>query len=173
MAQAVQDATREGAVIAGDFESFYAAAYPRVVATLLRTAGSRHEAEDLAQEAFSRLVTRWDQVGRYDDPEAWVRTVAFRLMTSRWRRARTAARGALRIGPQAPVEPAWDDAMTVSALLSRLTLEHRQVLVLHHGLGLSVEEVGHELGIATGTVKSRLSRARAAAARGQEGADRG
>lgn len=146
MAQTVQDATREGVVIAGDFESSYATAYPRVVATLLRTAGSRHEAEDLAQEACSRLVTRWENVSRYDDPEAWVRTVAFRLMTSRWRRARTAARGALRIGPPPPVEPPSDDGVTLHALLAGLSLEHRQVLVLRYGLGLSVEKVGPELG---------------------------
>jgi RNA polymerase sigma-70 factor (ECF subfamily) len=112
MVQVARDVAREGRAITGDFEDFYAAAYPRVVAALVRVAGSRHEAEDVAQEAFSRLVPRWAQVGRYEDPEAWVRTVAFRLTTSRWRRARTAARAALRLGPPDVVAPPSDDAMT-------------------------------------------------------------
>jgi RNA polymerase sigma-70 factor (ECF subfamily) len=57
-------------------------------------------------------------------------------------------------------------------VLAGLSLQHRQVLVLHHGLGLPVEEVARELGVPPGTVKSRLSRARAAAA-AQGGDDRG
>lgn len=146
------------------FPSFYVAAYPRVVAALLRVAGSRAEAEDVAQEAFSRLLPRWNKVSRYDDPEAWVRAVAFRITTSRWRRARTAAAGLVRLGAPPDVAPPSAAGVTVDAVLARLSLEHRQVLVLHHGLDLSVEEVARELRIPAGTVKSRLSRARAAAA---------
>ncbi|MCW2607759.1 MAG: putative polymerase ECF-subfamily sigma factor [Frankiales bacterium] len=146
------------------FEAFYAAAYPRTVAVLLRTTGSRDEAEDVAQEAFARLVGRWERVSGYEDPEAWVRTVAFRIATSRWRRARTAAAALLRLGPAPDVDPPGTDALTVDAVLSRLSPAHRQVLVLHHGLGLGIEDVARQLGIAPGTVKSRLSRARAAAA---------
>lgn len=37
------------------------------------------------------------------------------------------------------------------------------MLVLHHGIGLGVNEIAALLGVAPGTVKSRLSRARAAA----------
>jgi RNA polymerase sigma factor (sigma-70 family) len=55
-------------------------------------------------------------------------------------------------------------------VLADLSLEHRQVLVLHYGLGLSVAECSKELGIPPGTVKSRLSRARLAA-RAEENPD--
>lgn len=146
------------------FEAFYVAAYPRVAAALMRVAGSRHEAEDVAQEAFSRLVPRWDSVRRYDDPEAWVRAVAFRIMTSRWRRTKTAAAALLRLGPAPHVAAPSAAGVTVDAVLASLSVEHRQVLVLHHGLDLSIDEIARELQIAPGTVKSRLSRARAAAA---------
>jgi RNA polymerase sigma-70 factor (ECF subfamily) len=57
-----------------------------------------------------------------------------------------------------------EDALLDEDALRPLSLEHRQVLVLHHGLGLSVDEIARELGIPAGTVKSRLSRARSAAA---------
>ena len=146
------------------FDAFFAAAYPRTVAVLLRTTGSRYEAEDVAQEAFSRLVGRWERVSSYDDPEAWVRTVAFRIATSRWRRARTATAALLRLGPPPDVAPPTTDGLTVDAVLTRLSPAHRQVLVLHHGLGLGVDDIARQLGVAPGTVKSRLSRARAAAA---------
>ena len=43
-------------------------------------------------------------------------------------------------------------------------LAQRQVIVLHHLVGLPVEEVTRELRLATGTVKSRLARGRAAMA---------
>ena len=48
--------------------------------------------------------------------------------------------------------------------LAALPLAQRQVIVLHHLVGLPVEEVARELRLATGTVKSRLSRGRSALA---------
>ena len=45
-----------------------------------------------------------------------------------------------------------------------LPRSYRQVIVLHHLLELPVEQVARELGIPTGTVKSRLSRGRRALA---------
>ena len=144
-------------------EEFYAATYARLVAALTVTAGSRAEAEEVVQEAFVRLVPRWTRVSTYDDPEQWVRTVAWRLATSRWRKVVTNRRALRRHGPPEEVAPPSTAALEVEHVLSRLSLEHRQVLVMHHGLGLSVEECATELGIAVGTVKSRLSRARHAA----------
>jgi RNA polymerase sigma factor (sigma-70 family) len=142
---------------------FYAATYPRLVGVLTVACGNRGDAEEVVQEAFVRLIPRWGTVSRYDDPEAWVRMVAFRLSRSRWQRAGVAARALLRLGPPDDVAP--PDAARVDAdrVLAALPRGHREVLVLHHGLGLPVEQVAAELGIPVGTVKSRLSRARAAA----------
>lgn len=145
------------------FAAFYGAAFPRLVGYLTPIVGSRSEAEDLAQEAFVRLVPRWEKVSRYVDPEAWLRSVGYRLAVSRWRRLRTAT---LHLARQAqlPESPAPnEDAVLVGAVLKSLSREHRQVLVLHYALGFSVEEIARELAVAPGTVKSRLSRARAAA----------
>lgn len=103
------------------------------------------------------------RVQGYDDPEAWVCAVAFRIMTSRWRRTRTAASALLRLGPAPHVAAPSAAGVTVDAVLAALSLEHRQVLVLHHGLDLSIDEIARELRIPAGTVKSRLSRARTAA----------
>ncbi|MCU1601399.1 MAG: SigE family polymerase sigma factor [Frankiales bacterium] len=156
-----------GAVTGTPLDDFYAAAYARLVAALTLTAGSREEAEEVVQEAFVRLVPRWDKVSRYDDPEQWVRTVAWRLATSRWRRVVTSRKALRRQGVAPDVAPPGTEALEVEELLAGLSVEHRQVLVLHYGLGLSVEDCAAELRIPPGTVKSRLSRAREAA-RSQE-----
>jgi DNA-directed RNA polymerase specialized sigma24 family protein len=51
-------------------------------------------------------------------------------------------------------------AIDVVTALNALSAEHRRVLVLHEMVGMSVREVAAETGVAEGTVKSRLSRAR-------------
>jgi DNA-directed RNA polymerase specialized sigma24 family protein len=86
-------------------------------------------------------------------PEAWVRRVAVDLATSGLRRTRRqrAALARLRL-PTTEAAHATD----------RLPLHYRQILVLHYGADLSVEQVAQQLRLPTGTVKSRLARARAA-----------
>jgi RNA polymerase sigma-70 factor (ECF subfamily) len=163
-------ATAATGTTAGSVAELYAATYPRLVGALTVACGSRAEAEDLVQEAFARLLPRWRAVSTYDSPEAWVRMVAFRLASSRWRRARVAARALARIGEPAPADPPYDARLDAERLLAGLPRAFREVLVLHHGLGLPVDDVARELGIPVGTVKSRLSRARAAAA--EQGGDR-
>jgi RNA polymerase sigma-70 factor (ECF subfamily) len=61
--------------------------------------------------------------------------------------------------------PASADALALDGALRTLPIRHRQVVVLHYLLGLSVEEIGRELVVPVGTVKSQLHRARQALAR--------
>lgn len=129
---------------------------------LTALSGSRADAEELAQEAFARLVPRWTAVSTYDVPEAWVRQVAVRALVSRRRRAGV-ARAAQRLLADRTSAPApTGDRVDVEAVMRGLPLQQRTVLVLHHGLGLPLDEIAVELGVPVGTVKSRLSRARAA-----------
>ncbi len=147
-----------------DLDEFYAAGYPRIVGMLVLLTGNRAEAEEIAQEAFIRLIPRWETVRRYDDPLAWVRTTARRLATSRWRRAKVAARALPLLGAaQRGARPDCDLSPEVADWLRGLSAQHREVLVLHYALQMPIEEIATELGVAPGTVKSRLSRARQAA----------
>jgi len=143
--------------------TLYVAAYPRLVGVLAVAAGDRGEAEEVVQEAFIRLLPRWSKISRYDDPEAWVRKVAFRLLANRQRRARTARR-LLSHEPHESEPVEAGDAVDVSRALATLPFSQRQVVVLHHLLDLPVELVAAELGVPVGTVKSRLARARTALA---------
>jgi len=142
----------------------YAACYGRLVGMVALAAGSRAEAEECVQEAFVRLLGHWSRVSRYDDPEAWLRQVAFRLLANRMRKARNGVRALLRHGPPGGTPQPSADRVDVAQALARLPLGQRQVVVLHYLVGLDVAEVARVLGTASGTVKSRLARAREALA---------
>jgi RNA polymerase sigma-70 factor (ECF subfamily) len=72
---------------------------------------------------------------------------------------RGAGRAAARSRPDVPAPTG--DAVDISRALAALPRAQREVVVLQ-GLGLGVADIASELGVAVGTVKSRLSRARAA-----------
>ncbi|HEY3560418.1 MAG TPA: SigE family RNA polymerase sigma factor [Kribbella sp.] len=139
---------------------FYAACQPRLVGVITLLTGSRTEAEDIVQEAFVRLVPRWKQVSRYDAPEAWVRLVAVRLAANRHRDRNRLTQLFRRLPAQHAPDPADRYAGDLEQALVALPMPTRQVVVLHYVCDLSVAQVAETLGIAEGTVKSRLSRAR-------------
>lgn len=110
-----------------------------------------------------RLVPQWSKVGRYDDPQAWVRKVALGYVSNHRRKWLNGRRAALRHGP-APVVPApTSDRVDLDRALQALPIAQRAVIVLQE-LGLDTAAIAEELGVPVGTVKSRLSRARAALA---------
>ena len=142
----------------------YAACYPRLVRVVGAVAGDRDEAEEAVQEAFIRLMGRWGTVRQYDDPEAWLRKVAFGFVSNRRRKIRNGVRALARHGAAVDVVPLSGDRVDVERALQSLPIEQRQVLVLVHVVGLGVDAAAHELDIPVGTVKSRLARGRAALA---------
>ncbi|MFF5227053.1 sigma-70 family RNA polymerase sigma factor [Dactylosporangium sp. NPDC000521] len=142
----------------------YAASFARLVGVVALVAGGRAEAEECVQEAFVRLLGRWEHVSRLESPEVWVRTVAIRLVANRRRNARNALRALLRHGPPADASTPGGDRVDLTAALRRLPVGQRQVVVMHHLLGYGVEQIAELLDVAPGTVKSRLSRARSALA---------
>lgn len=152
-----------------DVAALYAATCSRLIGLLTSIGGSRSEAEEVAQDAYVKLLQHWSTVRGYDDPEAWVRVVAVRLLISRRRRATVATFGLHRLAGRAqqhqPDQPELSaDALAVSSALRTLPVSQRACVILHHVMDLSVEQVAQELKVPVGTVKSRLSRARAALA---------
>ena len=142
----------------------YAASCPGLIGYLTVLGGNRADAEEVAQEAFVRLLEHWPRVAQYDDPRAWVRQVATRMLISRARRRTVARLGLRRLDVQPTTESAPEDRLDLAAALRRLPIGWRAVVLLHHVDDLPVEEIAAQLRIPVGTVKSRLSRARAALA---------
>ena len=147
-----------------DFAEFYQGSYGRVVALVAAIVGERHQAEDIAQEAFARALTRWSRVARYDLPEAWVRRVALRLTIDASRRTRRAVALSARLaagqrGAQRdPHDPLAATALSVA--LMRLPLAQRQVVVLYYLADLPVAEIARDCGVSVGTIRTRLAAAR-------------
>jgi RNA polymerase sigma-70 factor, ECF subfamily len=147
-------------VDADTFDAFYAASYPRLVGQVFAMCGDLGEAQDCVQEAFIRAWDRHRQLEAVHAPEAWVRTVAWRLAVSRWRRARRAlSLGDRSRPPVPPPEPDVEYTALVMAL-KQIPDDQRRAIVLHHLCDLPVDEVARETGVAVGTVKARLSRGR-------------
>lgn len=96
------------------FDVFYRSTRDRIAIQIAALTGDPAEALDHVQEAFIRAWARWPRVSSLDDPEGWVRRVAYNLAVSRWRRSR---RTVLRSRPpDRAIE--WDDgqAEVVAAL---------------------------------------------------------
>jgi RNA polymerase sigma-70 factor (sigma-E family) len=144
----------------------YHACYRRLVAQLYAFTSDLGEAQDVVQEAFARAVARGDGLAGVDNPEAWLRTVAVNVVRRRWRRRRLLDTILLRDRPVARlVQPGPEpDNTDLRAALAAIAPPYREVVVLHYLADMGVEEVAAVLGVPTGTVKSRLSRARAALA---------
>jgi RNA polymerase sigma-70 factor, ECF subfamily len=148
------------------FDEFYAASFRRVTGQLYAMIGDRDEAQECVQEAFVRAWAHLRQLDRAENPEAWVRTTAYRLAVSRWRRTQRGRRPADRaLSADAPTTRAADeDHVALVAALRQLPEAQRRSLVLHHIVDLPVHEVAREVGVPEGTIKARLSRGRAALA---------
>ncbi|MEU8819651.1 SigE family RNA polymerase sigma factor [Actinoplanes sp. NPDC048796] len=147
-----------------EFEEFYAASSSRVLGHLFLMTGDRAEAEDAVAEAFARAWQRWAVVSRADSPEAWVRTVATRIAISGWRKAANRLRAHRREAGDQVLDGLSPDHVALMQALRTLSPAQRRDIVLHHLVGLSVDEIARETGTPAGTVKARLSRGRKALA---------
>ena len=145
-----------------DFDAFYRDTRQRVVAALYALTGDLAEAQDVTQEAYARAWQRWRTISGYDEPEAWVRTVARRIASSGWRKARNRVKAYRRHGAELSAPAPSEDTVALVTALRQLPAEQREAVVLHHIVGLPVTEVALQTGAPTGTVKARLSRGRKA-----------
>lgn len=150
---------------ADEFDHFYAASFRRVTGQVYAMIGDYDEATECVQEAFARAWANRRRLDKTEHPEAWVRTTAYRLAVSRWRRRKVAARPTDRAVGAATQAPAIDEShVALVAALKLLPEAQRQALVLHHIADLPVHQVAAEVGVPDGTIKARLSRGRAALA---------
>jgi RNA polymerase sigma-70 factor (ECF subfamily) len=143
--------------VGGTFEDVYASSFRRIASAVRPLAGA--DAEDVANEAFVVAWTRWDEVGRFDLPDAWVRTVARRIALARARReamraSREASSGETRLDNEGPRD------IDISAAIRRLPEPARAAVALHYTEDRALAEVAEALETIEPTVKTWLHRAR-------------
>ena len=112
--------------------------------------------DELAQEALTRVYARWPFVR---EPRAYAFRIVTNLARDRWKAlARERSTWSTLVEDQAPTEADHD---TLDAV-RRLRAGYRDVLLLHYWADLSVADVASALHRPAGTIKRRLSEARAA-----------
>jgi RNA polymerase sigma-70 factor (ECF subfamily) len=141
--------------------------------------GDYEDARDLSQDVFLQVFRTLDRFRGQSALRTWIYRIAINLARNRqrwWRRRFKSAQVSL----DAHVEQHGDDVLTdtgstpelalrrketadrVWSALESLPFEQRTAIVLREIDGLSYDEIAFSLGIAIGTVKSRLTRAREA-----------
>lgn len=153
-------AERERMRSQSEFIALYDARFSDLSAQLYAYTADATEAQDLVQEAFLRAWQRWDKIGGYDDPIAWVRRVAWNLAMSRHRRLAVVRRFLARSGPPEVHPGVSPDHVALVAALRRLPDKQRRALVLHYLADMPIAEIARETGAKEGTVKSWLHRGR-------------
>lgn len=142
------------------FAAFYASSADALHRALRSSVADPTLAREAVDEAMARAYARWRVVGAYDAPAGWVYRTALNWSISRWRslrRERSLHDEVAGLDPSGDAEVDPDGALALEAL-RRLPIDQRSVVVCRVVLDLDTRGTASALGIAEGTVKSRLSR---------------
>ncbi len=143
-----------------EFAAFMAEASPRLAHTAWLLTGDEHLSEELVQEALTRTFLAWRKV-RGRDPYGYARRVLVgRRLGEHVTRQRERAYDPPRLpdGRTEGGERTVIDRDRLVRALATLTPRQRRIVVLRHLIGLSEQEVAHDLGVSLGTIKSTASR---------------
>ena len=157
-----------------DFDAVFREHFAPVYRFIARRVG-KALAEDLAAEVFATANRRRAAYQpERGSPRAWLYGIASNVVRGHWRDEQQLLELDARLArdlplPVAQFADAADERVIAATLapriagaLAALNREHREVLLLHAWADLSHEEIAAALGIAQGTARSRLSRARTA-----------
>jgi RNA polymerase sigma-70 factor, ECF subfamily len=154
----------------------------RVFRLVLRMLGRRDEAEDMAQEVFVQVFKAVGQFRGESKLSTWIYRIAVNLCKNRTKylaRRHTDAQDELEpVAERAALSQAkgvthsdvarpdhmvegYQVEKIVQGCMAELETDFREVLVLRDVEDLSYEEIAEITGLADGTVKSRIHRARA------------
>jgi len=152
------------------FEHVYRAHAPAIRALCRRMSRDEREANELVQDVFVRVWERLPTFRAQSALATWMHRLAVNVVLEKWRSAK---REAMRLIDDpgdamfdAPVRVRdLDGRMDLDAATARLPAGARAVFVLHDVEGYSHDEISAMSGIAAGTSRTQLFRARRALAR--------
>ena len=145
------------------FESLYRLHVDRVYGLCLRMTGNPSEAEDCTQEAF---IQAWSKLSKFRGDSAfstWMHRIAVNSVLGRMRKARRELDRIQAVTDISPAPETVGDSGNFEDLqnaVDDLPEGARHVFVLHAVYGYSHDETGGMLGIAAGTSKAQLHRAK-------------
>jgi RNA polymerase sigma-70 factor (sigma-E family) len=139
-----------------DFAGYVVSRQRRLVRAAYLVCGDEHLAQDLVQQALTKLAVRWNRL-RDGNPDAYVNRILYRDAVSWWRRVRRERLVGEVADAAAPGSVTDDEAtrIDVRRALMTLTPKQRAVLVLRYFEDLTETETAEQLGVTLGTVKSQ------------------
>jgi RNA polymerase sigma-70 factor (sigma-E family) len=136
-----------------EFTRWARARQPHLLRASLLLTGDRQRAEDLVQEALTKVATRWSRL-RGTNPDAYARTVMYHDHVSWWRARRLEVLTSYDVEAVTEVgEP--ERRILLLAALRTLTPRQRAVVVLRYFEDLTERQTAEVLGVSVGTVKSQ------------------
>lgn len=145
------------------FADFASGRWLRLARSAVLLGASHHEAEDLAQAVLMKCYLSWSRVSAAAHPDAYVMKMLVNEFRSsrrrRWWQERPTTALPDVVGPDAT--DGIDGADAVARALDGLARGQREAVVLRYYAHLTDRQIADALGVAEGTVKSRLSRAHA------------
>jgi RNA polymerase sigma-70 factor (ECF subfamily) len=145
------------------FESLYRMHVDRVYGLCLRMTGNVSEAEDCTQEAF---IQAWNKLDKFRGDSAfgtWLHRIAVNAVLGRMRKSKR-EQDRIQVVADTSFSPVvvadTGELRDLSDAVDRLPEGARHVFVLYAVYGYSHDEAGRMLGIASGTSKAQLHRAR-------------
>lgn len=147
--------TRVAVSTDASFDAFYRAESNGLYRALTVALGNVDLAREATDEGFVRAYQHWRKISRYDNPAGWVYRVSLNWARSRLRKTKreVITDDIQQVAAGMSSDPALIDAV------QQLPLDFRSVVVLRYLMQWSTAEVAEALGVPSGTVKSRLSRA--------------
>ena len=145
------------------FESLYRLHLDRVYGLCLRMTGNASEAEDCTQEAF---IQAWNKLSKFRGDSAfstWIHRIAVNSVLGRLRKSRREQDRIQAVTDISPAPETVGDSGNFEDLqnaVDDLPDGARHVFVLHAVYGYTHDETGELLGIATGTSKAQMHRAK-------------
>jgi RNA polymerase sigma-70 factor, ECF subfamily len=138
------------------FTQFYLAEFPALARYCQRLVDHPALAEDIAQEALVRMLSRWLSIR---NPRAYAYLTATNLVRAHWRRERT-HRATIDLLDHPDADRSVDTDPELRHIVESLPQRLRGPVILHYYVGYPVEEVARLLHRPLNTVKSQLAKAR-------------
>jgi RNA polymerase sigma-70 factor (ECF subfamily) len=151
---------------AARFERLYREHVDRIYGLCLRMSGERHAATELVQDVFVRAWEKLDRLRPGTDPGAWLWRLAVNVVLNAKRADRRRLARVEPVEDLTPMEradlrtPLPVRRLAFDAAVARLPERARAVYLLHDVEGYGHEEIAGMLGVAGGTVRAHLHRAR-------------
>ncbi|MEU6465360.1 sigma-70 family RNA polymerase sigma factor [Streptomyces sp. NPDC046976] len=149
-------------------DHFVRALHADVLRYVTYLSGDPQTAHDLTQDTFARAFGSLHRYEGRASARTWLLSIARRAVADSLRRAAVRPKIADTVDWQTAVEgtqprglPGFDDGIALLDLLETLPDERREAFLLTQVVGLSYEEAAGFAGCPVGTVRSRVSRARA------------